>query len=210
MVKHKKIIFPIAILIAVVFVSFIIWRYCNIQKTGDTFNKRISHYIENSCYDLTKCQVNISDFTDFEWDTMCFDDVGSPRPELIPAPLPEDYGFPNGKMLFISQNKVVFFEEIPLEGFEPPRPGTVLVDTFGGLCYPKDETLFNVEKNESYDYYTLYNKDRQSAIITEYRDKINNPEKYLPGFLELSPEQQEIQIESWQKIVDDAEKSTSQ
>jgi len=150
--RYIKITFAILILVILITCIFI-------YKKSNTIDQRISKYIQNNCGDLASCKVTISDFTDFEWDTMCFVDSGATLeayPKTVPASLPNKYSFMDAKIIFILSGQIVVFEEIPI-GAENIETGTVLFDK-NQCFYTQQEAVFNVKKidNGLGGIYNLY------------------------------------------------------
>jgi hypothetical protein len=145
----KFILVSIAIIILISVLGGYILYTSN--KRQNTVDQKISRYIKANCTDFSTCKVNLVDFTDFDWDAVCFVDSGASlddNPSIVPAPLPKNYSFMNPKIVFLKRNSVVLFEEIPTE-VEYIPPGTVLFDTSRGCMMKSRDLIFNVEKDES-------------------------------------------------------------
>lgn len=153
MIYTNKKIFIVGLVIMI----GVLLLYNNFKKQN-TIDQKISRYIQNNCADISTCKINISDFTDFDWDTVCFVDSGAAldsNPEIIPAPLPKNYSFNNPKIVFLEKSNIALFEEVPIN-IENIPSGTVLFESNG--CFDRKQSSFSVKKidNGLKGIYNLY------------------------------------------------------
>lgn len=141
--KKKSLVIIFAILLIIIF-----FFYLYFLKKQHTINNKIFLYIENNCEDIDTCQVKLSDFTNFEWDTVCLPNSGSTldfAPEQIPAYLPKKYKLQNPKLIFISHNEIVWFEEIPIN-IENIVGRTIYFSVSNVCITDKNKAIFQVKK----------------------------------------------------------------
>lgn len=147
MSSYRKIIVIIVLLILIVFV----YVY-KVHVKQESVHNKIQNYIVTECVNIESCAIELSDFTDFEWDTFYFVETGAlleSSPEIISAPLPKKFNFGNAKYIFTLKNQLVFFEEVPLNDEYIPDKTVYLHTEKGGYdVFEKSESNFSVSIQE--------------------------------------------------------------
>ncbi len=138
-----------------------------VHKKNSNFDSKVSNYINKNCDFSKDCILDISEITNFDWDTLYFFKEGLVLndKDLIQKFGLINHGLSDRQIIFTLNNKIVYSERLKT-GIE------------GRL---KNEVYFDINKNQENIGYKMYTKEK-SIFVVEKIPVSDNPHMIVKVF----------------------------